>query len=190
MVRESSSWYRWTMAHRSLVLLLVGSLAGLLVGLACSHHDDPCAGGSCGCVGGDACVLDCAVSPCELDCRDLSTCDLSCGDECEAACEDLSDCALDCGEDCTLSCDRLSNCEAACGARCEYGCRDVSSCDVAVGPDSLVQCARVSGCHVDCHGACRVSCDNVSDCDVRCLDLEGNEVGGPSQEDDGDVVCS
>lgn len=178
------------MGTRPLALLLLSSLAGLALGLSCSHHDDPCAGGSCGCEGGDDCALDCAVSPCELDCTDLSNCDLTCVDDCQASCEDLSNCRLDCQQDCTLACDRLSDCDAACGPRCDYACREVSNCDVAVGPESLVLCAQVSNCDVDCFGAtCRVTCQNVGNCNVRCLDLEGNEVSGPSQEDDGTVVC-
>lgn len=176
------------MKHARLLLLLLAAL-GVAEGSACSNHDDPCAGGSCGCVGGNDCVLDCDASPCEIECGELTSCDASCNDDCSATCRDLSTCALDCDEDCTLACDRLSRCDAACGPRCDYACRDVSTCDVAVGPDSVVECARVSDCRVECHGACRVTCEGVSNCDVRCLDAEGNDAGSPAQEADGALVC-
>jgi hypothetical protein len=177
------------MSRARLVLLLLATLGGFAVGSACGAPHDPCAGGSCGCVGGDFCRLECEVSPCEIECGELSSCEASCNDDCHATCRDLSDCALDCDEDCTLECDRLSNCDAACGPRCDYTCRDVSNCTVAVGPDSVVSCARVSNCGVECHGACTVACENVGNCDVRCLDLQGNDIGSPAQEASGALVC-
>jgi hypothetical protein len=176
------------MKRARLVLLLVATLGGLAVGSACPAHD-PCAGGSCGCEGGSDCALECNVSPCELECGEVSSCEASCRDDCTASCRDLSDCTLECDEGCTLTCDRLSNCSAACGARCDYACRDVSNCEVTVGPDSVVACARVSNCQVECHGPCRVECDSVSNCDVGCFDLQGTGASSPAQDADGTLVC-
>lgn len=176
------------MKHARLVLMLLAALGGLAVGSACGDPD-PCADGSCNCEGGDACVLDCQVSPCDIGCSQISTCEVACNDDCHVDCVDLTDCTLDCDEDCTLECDRLSTCDAACGPRCDYACRDVSNCNVAVGPDSVVACARVSDCHVECHGACTVACENVGNCDVRCLDLGGNDAGSPAQQEDGTLAC-
>lgn len=171
-----------------LALVLVGGLGGFAVGVGC-HHDDPCREGSCGCRGGGDCVLDCEVSPCDIECGELDRCDATCVDDCQVDCHDLDDCNLQCDEDCDIECDRLSNCDASCGARCHYACSDVSSCEVQVGPESEVECRSVGDCRVDCHGSCRVQCDNVGGCDVRCYDEQGESLGDAREDDRGDRVC-
>ena len=126
-------------------------------------------GRKCTCDNVPDCVYDCGGVGCDVDCHNVDSCDLGCGDACTWDCHDADVCVGACGDGCNAQCHNAGSCELDCGLDCSFDCHDNASCSVRMITGD-VHCHKNSDCDIQCvlPGGGTAPADNYTKDHWRC----------------------